>query len=135
MLAGILEVYQRSGGVDAALRVARDRRTTHFAPRLVDAFCVRATDIFDDLDGRDQAGSWDAVIESEPGLRRWLSAEELDSALEALADYTDLKSPFLLGHSRGVTELAAAAGGVLGLGAPDVALLRRGPARVPDTST
>jgi HD-GYP domain-containing protein (c-di-GMP phosphodiesterase class II) len=43
----------------------------------------------------------------------------LDTVLEAFADFVDLKSPFTVGHSRAVAELAAAA-------APDAgAILRR----------
>jgi hypothetical protein len=34
-----------------------------------------------------------ALIEAEPGLRRQLTERELDSALEAVADFTDLRSP------------------------------------------
>ena len=96
----------------AALEVARRRRGTHFAPELVDVFRAHPYDVFD---GIGETPSWDAVISSEPGLGRWLTDDEMDAALEALADYTDVKSTYTLGHSRGVAELAAAAGHALGL--------------------
>jgi hypothetical protein len=35
-------------------------------------------------------------------LPRRLSERELDTALEAVADFTDLRSPSRAGHSRGV---------------------------------
>jgi HD-GYP domain-containing protein (c-di-GMP phosphodiesterase class II) len=54
-----------------------------------------------------------------------LSPPEFDAALLALADFVDLKSPYTIGHSRTVSELAAAAGAVMGLPAADVDLLRR----------
>ncbi|HYY09547.1 MAG TPA: hypothetical protein VE781_01340, partial [Kineosporiaceae bacterium] len=38
-----------------------------------------------------------------------LTEAEFDNALEAIADFTDLKSPFFGGHSSGVAALAAAA--------------------------
>ncbi|SFD91527.1 HD domain-containing phosphohydrolase [Blastococcus tunisiensis] len=121
-LADIVEVFHRAGGVSAAVEVARARRGTQFAPDLVDRFCVRAPDLLRGLDG---ATCWDAVIEGEPGLARMLSGTELDAALEAVADFTDLKSPFTLGHSRGVSALAAEAARRSGLPPSDVVLLRR----------
>jgi HD-GYP domain-containing protein (c-di-GMP phosphodiesterase class II) len=42
-----------------------------------------------------------------------------------LADFSDLKSPLRLGHSRAVAELAVQAGATLGLPAADVVMLRR----------
>ena len=58
-------------------------------------------------------------------MGRELAGEELDEALEAFADYADIKSPFTLGHSRGVAQLAAAAAATLGLPSDDVVLVRR----------
>jgi HD-GYP domain-containing protein (c-di-GMP phosphodiesterase class II) len=58
-------------------------------------------------------------------LRTRLSEPEIDNALEAVADFTDLRSPFFAGHSRGVADLAAAAAGEFGLPDADVTLTRR----------
>jgi len=66
-----------------------------------------------------------ALIEAEPGLCRQLSERELDSALEAMADFTDLRSPCRAGHSRGVADLAASAAGLCGLPAREIVALRR----------
>lgn len=122
MLAGILEVYERSGGPAAAVQVAERRRGSQFSPELVDRFRAQPDRV---LDGLTQASGWDAVINAEPGLGAWLTDDELDAALEALADYTDVKSPYTLGHSRGVAELAARAGQLLGMPADDIERLRR----------
>ena len=54
-----------------------------------------------------------------------LSGERFDSALAAIANFVDLKSPYMLGHARAVADLAAAAGAELGLPAPEVRTLRR----------
>ena len=70
------------------------------------------------LAGLDEASSWDAVIGAEPALGRRLTGPEFDAALEAIADFTDVKSPFTIGHSRGVADLAGEAARVLGLGEP-----------------
>ncbi len=121
-LADIVEVFHRSGGVGAAVEVARARRATHFDPDLVDLFCDVAGEVLDDVDA---VLDWDELIKGEPGLQRRLSNRELDSALEAMADFTDLRSPSRTGHSRGVAYLAADAGRLCGLPADEIVVLRR----------
>jgi HD-GYP domain-containing protein (c-di-GMP phosphodiesterase class II) len=54
-----------------------------------------------------------------------LSGERIDAALEAIANFVDLKSPYTLGHARGVAELAAAAATGLGLTDAEARTLRR----------
>ena len=109
-LADTVEVFHRAGGVDAAIEVARARRGKHFDPEVVDLFCGAAPEVLADMDAVAEFG---ALIEKEPGLSRQLSERELDSALEAVADFTDLRSPSRAGHSRGVAHLAATAAGSL----------------------
>ena len=58
---------------------------------------------------------WDAVLALEPEPHRVLAGEELDDALTVAADFIDLKSPYMGGHSRRCAELAADAARVLGL--------------------
>ena len=128
-LADTVEVFHRAGGTEAAVEVARARRGTHFDPGLVDLFCGAAREVLADLDAMAEL---EALIEAEPGLRRQLSERELDAALEAVADFTDLRSPFRAGHSRGVAHLAAEAARLCGL--PDreivtAATRRPGPRR------
>jgi HD-GYP domain-containing protein (c-di-GMP phosphodiesterase class II) len=122
-VAALAEVYHRGGGgVDAAIAVARDRAGGQFDPRLVEAFTDCAREL---LDGLAEESSWDAVIAAEPGLAKALAGDRLDSALEAVADFGDLKSPWFTGHSRGVARLAAAAAQEAGLPADAVTELRR----------
>jgi hypothetical protein len=66
-----------------------------------------------------------ARIAAEPALAVELSPEELDGALRAIANFVDLKSPFTLGHSVAVAELAERAGCTLGLPTAQTELLRR----------
>jgi HD-GYP domain-containing protein (c-di-GMP phosphodiesterase class II) len=54
-----------------------------------------------------------------------LSGERFDAALEAVATFADLKSPYTLGHARAVADLAAEAGASLGLSDGEVRTLRR----------
>jgi HD-GYP domain-containing protein (c-di-GMP phosphodiesterase class II) len=121
-IAAIAEVHHRSGGVDAAVAVARERAGGQFDPRLVEAFADCAQEL---LGGLAEESSWDAVIAAEPGLVKPLVGEQLETALETLADFGDLKSPWFTGHSRGVARLAAAAGQEGGLPDEAVTELRR----------
>jgi len=121
-LADCVEVLHRVGGVDTAIEVARARRGTQFDPAVVRAFCEGAGEILADLD---EITDWSAVIDGEPYLQQRLNDEELDTALEAIADFTDLRSPSRSGHSRAVAGLAAGAAAVRGLPEKEVVTLRR----------
>ena len=121
-LADVVEVFHRAGGTDAAVAVARQRRGTQFDPQVVDVFTGQAASV---LAGLDEASSWDAVIGAEPAQGRRLTGPEFDTALEAIADFTDVKSPYTIGHSRGVADLAGEAARVLGLGEQAATTVRR----------
>lgn len=121
-LAENAEVFHRTDGVDAAVRLARARRGTQFDPAVADAFCETADEVLADLD---EVSDWGELIEREPGLQTRLMGSDLDSALEAIADFTDLRSPTRAGHSRAVAALAARAGELCGLSGGDVTTLRR----------
>jgi len=66
----------------------------------------------------------EAGARAEPDPHIMISGEDLDNGLSAMADFADLKSPYLLGHSRGVARLAAAAAERTRLPSADVAALR-----------
>jgi HD-GYP domain-containing protein (c-di-GMP phosphodiesterase class II) len=121
-LADVVEVYQRAAGTDAAVSVARQRRGTQFDPAIVDLFVLHAESTFA---GLGEVSSWDAVIDAKPALAVRLSDAEFDAALEAIADFTDVKSPYTIGHSRGVADLAAEAARVAGMGDQVAKLVRR----------
>src|SRR5262249_50745159 len=67
----------------------------------------------------------DETLAAEPGGPTPLAGDRLDEACRAAADFADLKSPWLLGHSRAVAELAEAAAWRLGLAARGVGAGRR----------
>lgn len=121
-VADVVEIYHRQGGVQAAIDVARARAGTQFDPAVVDLFCTAAGALFDEIDATD---SWTAVMAAEPGTRHPLDDATLDGALEAIADFTDVKSPYTIGHSRGVADLAGTAAADMGLGAERPADVRR----------
>jgi HD-GYP domain-containing protein (c-di-GMP phosphodiesterase class II) len=121
-LAEFTEVAFRVGGVQAARELARKRGGKQFDPALADLLERDAETI---LSGLDTVETWAAVIEAEPALTMVLSGEQFDAALAAIANFVDLKSPYTLGHAKGVADLAAAAGAQLGLSESEVRTLRR----------
>jgi HD-GYP domain-containing protein (c-di-GMP phosphodiesterase class II) len=121
-IAEYTEVANRVGGVEEAKRVARKRAGKQFDPKLVDALCADAELI---LSGLEDVGTWEAVIGAEPALAIVLTGERLDAALEAIASFVDVKSPYTLGHSKAVAELVADAATRLELPESDVRTLRR----------
>jgi HD-GYP domain-containing protein (c-di-GMP phosphodiesterase class II) len=77
------------------------------------------------LSGLDGPSQWAQVIDAEPTLARVMTDPEFDAALEAIADFIDLKSPYTLGHSRSVADLAGAAARALRLPDEDCVPVRR----------
>ncbi len=121
-LAEFMEVAHRVGGVAGATTLARRRAGRQFDPELAALLCADAAEIFG---GLDSAPAWQTVIAAEPALAVELSAEQLDRALEAIANFVDLKSPFMLGHAVAVATLAEEAGRRLRLPPEQVRMLRR----------
>jgi len=120
-LAEFLEVAHRVHGTEAACDLARKLRGKQFDPHLADEFVQAAELVLADLD----SDSWSAVIDAEPALGVRLDEAGFDSALTAIADFVDLKSPYTLGHSRAVAELGAAAAEQLGMSSDEVSRVRR----------
>ena len=121
-LAEFVEVAHRVGGVEAASVLAARRAGTQFDPALAELVHADPEAI---LAGLDSTRAWDAVIAAEPALSVFLSDEGVDAALLAIANFVDLKSPFTLGHSRAVAELAVDSGVRLGLAEDEQRMLRR----------
>jgi HD-GYP domain-containing protein (c-di-GMP phosphodiesterase class II) len=116
------EVAHRIGGTAAAVALASKRAGSQFDPTLATSFCSSADTILDELG---TGGTWDALIQAEPALGLSLTEPEFDSALVAIAQFVDLKSPYTLGHARAVSEVAASAGSNLGLSEVEAVTLRR----------
>ncbi|NCL76502.1 MULTISPECIES: HD domain-containing phosphohydrolase [unclassified Rhodococcus (in: high G+C Gram-positive bacteria)] len=121
-LAEVSEVHLRAGGPGRAVEVARARSGTQFCPRVARVFQEAAGELTDGLLEQD---AWAAALDRAPDRARVLAGDELDTLLRAMADFVDLKVPCLLGHSRAVAELTAAAGRLRGLPATDVEVLYR----------
>jgi HD-GYP domain-containing protein (c-di-GMP phosphodiesterase class II) len=102
-----------ASGVTAALEAARARGA--YDPAIA---ALLTRELLAPPDG----DAWDAVVTAEPPSGA-LTGDALDEACAVAGDFADMKSPWTLGHSAGVAELAEAAAWRLGL--DDVPSVRR----------
>lgn len=114
-------LFRLDGGV-AALSGLRKRAGGMFDPQVVDQCCQHGDLLFETANS---TALWETVVAAEPGAARYVSDECLDDILCAFADFADLKSPYTVGHSRGVAALAAAAARRCGLPESEVIATRR----------
>ena len=109
-------------GEDAARAKLRQRRKGAYDPRIVDRYFKRGGEF---TAGFSNLVSWNEVLRLEPDPPVMLSPDEFDRACLAMADFADLKSPYMNGHSRAVAALAGEAGRRGGLPSADIADLGR----------
>ncbi|MFN8216788.1 MAG: HD domain-containing phosphohydrolase [Solirubrobacterales bacterium] len=117
-----MEAIGRLLSGEEAVEAARTRRDSTYDPALADLFVAHGLSWFEQLRGLEP---WDAVLALEPEPHRVLEGPELDEALNVVADFIDLKSPYMGGHSRRCAQLAGSAAGVLDLPEAEVAAVRR----------
>lgn len=111
-----------AGGPDWAAEQLRRRAGGQLDPVIVDGALGAGEGVLTALAAADPLA---AVLDAEPGAARFIQADEVDRALEALADFTDLKCRYTLGHSRGVAALATRAAGLAGLSGDALRDVRR----------
>jgi HD-GYP domain-containing protein (c-di-GMP phosphodiesterase class II) len=114
-----LEHEHRLRGSDVALAMLHRNAGAVLDPGLVTTLAPAVEEILEGLEDE----CWPTVLAAEPPRAR-LAGETLETALEALGDFADLKSMWFTGHSRAVAELAEAAGWRLGLPDAEVTLVR-----------
>jgi HD-GYP domain-containing protein (c-di-GMP phosphodiesterase class II) len=90
----------------------RGRRGRAYDPSVVDAFERVGPEVLSALDDGDE---WEAALAAEPEPVTIVEPKMHDAVLAAFADFADLKSPLIRGHSRRVASLAEAAGRLAGL--------------------
>jgi HD-GYP domain-containing protein (c-di-GMP phosphodiesterase class II) len=105
-VADIAWIAHLEGGVAGARAEVARRRGGHFDPRLAAAFAAAAEDVLAGLDAED---ALEAALAAEPGPPAAFAPAELERFTAAFGDFADLKSPWTLGHSTRVAELAAGA--------------------------
>jgi HD-GYP domain-containing protein (c-di-GMP phosphodiesterase class II)/DNA-binding CsgD family transcriptional regulator len=116
----VLETWRR--GASGANEMVRRRAGREFDPTLAQIFLGRSHEL---LDSVSSDSVWDAVLAAEPVSGPWLPASRIDAVAQAFAFFSDLKSPYTLGHCQAVAPLAEAAGRALSLGDIEVQSLRR----------
>lgn len=116
-VAGQAMVFHDLGGPDAAIRSIRERSGTAFDPAIAHAFTRHGRDLLAEIDATDP---FPAALDAEPQPHQRIPVSRLDQVARAFADTTDLKSPWLHGHSTGVAMLADATARRLGL--PDAGI-------------
>jgi HD-GYP domain-containing protein (c-di-GMP phosphodiesterase class II) len=102
-----LEVLARIEGIEEALMIIRRRRGKAYDPSLTDVALSEARRWWEEVEPLDP---WDAALAAAPAGAP-LSEAEVHEALLVLADFSDLKSPWLGGHSRAVAALTRDAAG------------------------
>lgn len=105
-------------GLDAAVGACEQRAGRELDPTLVDLLGTLGPEAYPD------EVSATAVLAAEPRPAAPRPADRPDDALAAVADFADLKSPWLSGHSRAVASLAAAAVTIAGLPPRDADAVR-----------
>jgi HD-GYP domain-containing protein (c-di-GMP phosphodiesterase class II) len=125
LLAQTVEIYFASGGIQAALDVARERSGRWFDPDLVAGLLATRhdTDFWRRLAGEAGGG---LIAGYEPADRVLVAADErIDRVAEAFATVVDAKSPFTGRHSARVAEISVGVGTALGIGGARLRDLRR----------
>lgn len=104
-----------------AVEIIRERMGRTYDPDSAKVFLARHDELVAGLDGLQ---GWEAVLALEPEPVSLFEPGEFEQACLVIADFADLKSPTLAGHSRAVADLSASAAGRLGLPASDVETVR-----------
>jgi HD-GYP domain-containing protein (c-di-GMP phosphodiesterase class II) len=121
-LAHHVDLFHRAAGIDAALAILRRGSGRIFDPQLAEQFLPLAPVHLSRLEA---ASAWDLVLEAEPEPWRSLEPSELEAVAEAMANVADIRSPYTVGHSRGVAVLAEAAARELRLSHDETTTIRR----------
>lgn len=119
--AELAALFLSAGGVSAAREVVAARAGGQVDATIAAVLLEHAGKI---LPTAQSATLWSSVMALEPTPHTMLSHAEIGAWAELVADYVDLKTPFTLGHSRGVAQMAGAAALALQLDASAIAELR-----------
>lgn len=112
-------IFDALGGPSAVEAAFRKRRGGWLDPELVGLF---DQELLADLATIDV---WQETLDAEPEPHCRIPEQELDELARTFADFVDLKSPYLFGHSTGVAALVDEAAKTLRLGDAERAAVRR----------
>ena len=120
-VAHAAEIHHRLSGPEGARRFVEAGAGGWFDPRMVSIFVANAQELLAPLG---EESVWEAALAVEPAPGRRLPADRLDELTAAFADFVDLKSPWMLGHSTRVADLACRAAAAMGIPADEVNAVR-----------
>jgi HD-GYP domain-containing protein (c-di-GMP phosphodiesterase class II) len=115
-------MFHRAGGPEAAVEAVRRWSGRSLDPGLADAFLGRSDELLEAIENEDV---WPAVLAAEPTPWRQVRGARIDEVARGFADFVDLKSPYLQGHSAGVAALTEGAARASNLPDEEVTALRR----------
>lgn len=115
-------VHLHDSSREEVRRMVRRRAGGSHDPEVTAALLRRSDELFDAIAPE---SVWDAALEAEPEPRPWLPESRVDEVARAFADFTDLKSPYTLGHSSGVAALAERAAAAAGCTTAQMTDVRR----------
>lgn len=121
-VAHSVEPLHRAGGVELAVSTVRRWSGGMLDPHIAERFGQHAEELCQRLQVE---SAWEAALEAEPGPRPRVSAEQLAEGIKTMADFVDLQTPHMVGHSAGVARLSRAAAQQSGLPEADVVALER----------
>jgi HD-GYP domain-containing protein (c-di-GMP phosphodiesterase class II)/DNA-binding CsgD family transcriptional regulator len=115
------DVAWQYGGTEFASRVLTEHGRSGLDPDAVKLALSLGEELYTGLAA---PTVWAHAMSVEPGPCPVVTEDKLDTCLTAIADFADLKSMWMIGHSRAVARLAAGAAVAAGLAAPEVRLVR-----------
>ena len=116
-VASTASLFAGIGGAEVAAEALSERAGGMLDPGLCELFRTQADELLAEIEATDPGR---LALDSEPRPHAYREPGELAELATVFADLVDLKTPFTLGHSRGVARLAAGAAEQLRLG-PDAA--------------
>lgn len=111
-VAGVIALFHRLGGPEAAVRAVKRRSGRFLDPAVAGAFRGTSKEAFAQLADVDAS---DVLLAAEPRPVSMTTEDDLDDILRTFGDAVDLKAPFLHGHSTEVARLTRAAANAMRL--------------------
>lgn len=117
-----IDLWLGIADAETAIDVIGKRAGHAYDPAVAAAFTSDARGVLVAVDTHD---AWQATLDAEPEPHVVVSATQLTGILHAFADFADLKSPWLRGHSTAVAALATAAAQIAGMTPAEVTAVQQ----------